>query len=596
MRDVTAAYKAMMQGRQIKSRMEIDITGGSTTLHLRDRDIVKDSLAINWRATNNKEFSLGACYATSINFTALKSVEMENAIAGADSVTITPVIYYDTGNNTEQAIPLGTYTCDNPQAFVKTTSYECLDNMLAFDKAITTRFTGLPYNMLVYMCTQCGAVLGTTSAEIGAMCNGLQRMVVDPKEVGTFRDALSYIAILLGCFCIIGDDGKLYLRRFHTSSDLDIERNRREETVFAGYRTMFKGIKCRFLADQNFYPYEHVIEGRAGIVLDVGDIPIIEDSEGVKKQILQNIYEDVLEGCSYYPCEITMVGDPSIEVGDMVRTRDRDGSWRSLLVTALNFVWRGASQLSSEGIDPKQANVTTAAKKAAQRSENMAKNNSVVTATYVNAGAVTVTDQTNAEITNLRFVTSKDLTAIFGAEIPVYSDGAGYVNITYYDNGIAGDTVTAQVHEGCNLITLVNHLHYDANRVVLLQLRAQTESITAGGTAPTLSVASDKIRSYIFAQGIEIEVPWDGIISISEDYALISSVLAVYGFTDGVTCELFDNVEASLSDTLQAVVSALQTYQFSDTVEVTLEYGDQIIRMGMGQRAGMPRVLAPLVI
>lgn len=596
MRETSAAYRTMMQGRELNSRIEVVITSPSgSTVTLENEDVIKDSVAVNWRASNNRELSLGTCYSTSLNFTALKSPAAEQAVAGASSLVIEPTLYYDTGNGTEQAFALGRFICDEPQAFIKTTTYECNDEMLAFDLRVTSRFSGTPYNVANFICNTCGVPLGNTAQAIAAMCNGEQIVVIDPKEVSTYRDALAYIGIMLGCFCIIGYDGKFYFRRYHKTSDLSIGRGRRTETVFAGYKTQFAGIKCRFLASQNYYPYQYTIEGRDGIILDVGDIPIIEDTERVKKAILKAIFDDVLADCIYYPCTVTMVGDPSIEVGDMVMTQDRDGTWRPVIVTSSDFSWRQTAQIVSEGGNPKQGRVSTAAKRAAQRAEQQAANNEIVTATFVNAGGITLDSEEEKEITNLRFVTNKELTAIFGAEIPVYATGDGYVEITYTDSGIDGDVVTAQVHAGYNLITLVNHMHFDANRVVLLQLKAQAAAL-GGGTAPTVTIDADKIRSYIFAQGISIEAPWDGIITIAEDIGLVTATMALYGLTDGCTVSVLVPVASAVIEPIAAVVAALQTCALNDTLNVSIEYGDQILRMGMGHRAGMGRMLAPLSV
>lgn len=595
MLSVSELYRAMMEGRAVYDRIEVVIASATEQITLRDKDIVKDTLSVNWRSSNNKEFSLGTCYASSLSFTAMQTIDVESAIAGATSLTVIPTLYYDLSNGTEQALPLGVFTCDEPQTFSRTTGYECYDSMLAFDVPVETRFSGTPFNMLNYICGECGVTLGTTAQEIANMCNGAQTLVIDPKEVATMRDALSYIGIILGCYCAIGRDGKLYMRRYHTQPDLDIPRSRKTKTVFAGYLTEFSGIKCRFLAEQNYYPYEYIEDGKTGIVLDVGDIPIIENTDRVKKAVLKAIYDDVLADCSYYPCEVEMVGDPSIEAGDMLRTQDRDGTWKQFILTSFTFVWRGTATLTSEGGNPKQSRVSTQAKRAAQRASQQAANNTVVTVTYVNVDEIELNSSTSKEITSLRFTTNKNLTAIFGAEIPVYSSGDGYVDITYTDDGIEIETVRARVHEGYNLITLVNHLYFETDRIVLLQLKAQTAAI-GSGTAPVVTLDSNTVRSYIFAQGFEQEAPWDGIIAIAEDIAVVEATMALYGLTDGVSVEVLDPIEAGGNDPIASVIATLTTYTLNDTVTLTLEYGDQILRMGMGHRAGLGRMFAPITV
>lgn len=580
-------YKEMLRRRERKSRLEIVVSNGERSITLRNRDIIQRSFDMNWRSSNNKDFSLGSVYSTSFNFTALQA--LEDQIVG-NSLQITPTVYYDLGNGSEEAFPLGEFRCNKPVLYTRTTAYECYDRMLSFDVPVTSQMNGTPFNCLSFICNTCGVPLGTTQQDINRMANPTQLCVIDPAEINTLRDAISYIAKIEGAYCQIGRDGKFYLRQFHTSYDSELPRSRRKSAAFSGYKTVIAGVKCRFLANQNYEPYSYIPENE-GIIIDLGDIPIINDTPAIKHRILKNIYDNALANIEYFPCSIEMAGDPSIEAGDMIRTKDREGYDKNILLTSVTYKWREDSQYVSEGSDPNLNDVSTERRRQQQREEKAEANARVVTATYVNAGEITVTDSEQEEVTSLRFVTNKDMTAIFGAEIPVYSDGDGYVTIGYYDGGVQGDVVKARVQAGYNLITLVNHLPYDASRVVLLQLKAQTEGIGAG-TAPTVTIEQNTIRSYIFAQGIETEAPWDGIISISETIEYVEARMSMYGLTDGVTVSLHEPVEQGLSDVVASMVSELNVYGLSDTVSVSLEYGDQILRMGEGHRAGMGRMYA----
>lgn len=588
--NVTEAYRTMMRGRAILNRISISITSGNDTYNLTDDDIVQGSVSINWRASNNRDFSLGTCYSSSMSFTSFVSVLPE--IEG-QYVTISATAFYRVGAE-EQEIPLGVFRCDSPKVFTKTTSYECYDDMISFDRPIENRFSGIPYNVLVFICNKCGVPFGNTAGEISQMLNSTQTIVIDPDRVLTYRDALSYVSILLGGYCIIDRYGRLTVRQFHTEPDMDLVKHRRQTTTFEGYKTVFCGVKCRFLANQNFYPYSSIDPDKEGLILDLGDIPIVQDTDEVKHDLLDNIFA-LINDYEYYPCEIDMVTDPSIEAGDMIRTKDRYGYDRDIILTSVTMNWRAISNILSEGGDPKMKAVSTAQKKAMANQENAQKVNTIVTATYVNADEITVDDSERTDISSLRFVTNKDLTAIFGAEIPVYSDGDGYVTITYTDAGIDGDSVTARVHEGYNLITLVNHLYYDADRVVLLQLEAQTSGIGAG-SAPSLTIARDTIRTYIFAQGLEVEAPWDGIISISERIDYVETMLSVYGLTEGIDVQIKYPMEHGLSEVVQSIVANSQTYSLSDIITLDMSYGDNILRMGQGHRAGAGRMFAPLTI
>lgn len=588
--DVSNDYIQMMRGRRLSNRIEITIINGEDEYDLTNDDVVKGSLSINWRASNNRDFNLGTCYASSMSFSSFISVIPE---VEGQSVTIIMSGFYKVGNG-EQEIPLGVFRCDSPKVQSMVTTYDCTDYMLAFDQNVDSRFSGTPYNVLTFICNRCGVYLANTAQQIGHMINSAQTVVIDPERVLTYRDALSYISIILGGYCIIDRSGRLSVRQFHSTPDMDLPRHRRTSTTFAGYKTIVNSVKCRFLAEQNFYPYEITDDTREGITVDLGDIPIIDDTDRTKNQILQNIF-DLLKTYEYYPCEIGMVSDPCIEAGDMITTKDRYGYDRNIILTSVTFAWRSESNIMSEGGNPKDKSVSTAEKKNKAEQDAIAKVSQIVTATYVNANQITVDDTAEQEITSLRFVTNKDLTAIFGAEIPVYSSGDGYVEITYVNSSIEGDVVKARVHEGYNLITLVNHLHYDPNKIVLLQLMAQTEGIGTG-SAPTLTIDQDMIRSYIFAQGLEVEAPWDGIIIISEEVAYVRTQMAMYGLTETVAVSVQDPAESTLSEMVSAIQTRMQMRSLSDTMTLTLEYGDQILRMGMGHRSGLGRMFAPIVI
>lgn len=589
MRNVSQAYRNMMLRPVMESRMEISVTNGTDTITIENDDILKDSVSSNYRSTNNGTFSLGTCYSSMFSFSAFKGMDTETE---GNYITIVPTVYYKVGPNAEQAIQLGVFRCDTPVNYTKTTYFECYDLMLAMDKKIESRFTGTPFNVLTFMCQKCGVTLGNTSQEIASMVNGSQTLVIDPNQVMTYRDGLAYISILLGGFAAFDGQGRLFIKQFHQTPDFTLQKKRRTSSSFAGYCTKFSGIKCRFMAEQNFYPYDYVDDTKSeGIILDVGDIPVVEGTPSQKQVILENIY-NAIKDLQYYPCTIDMVGDPSFEAGDMIATPDREGYLKNILLTSVTWKWRQESTILSEGNNPKTDSVTTQSKKTDQRIENSSNNNTVVTGTYVNADAISIGSSESEEVTSLKFTTNKDLTAIFGAEIPVQSSGDGYLTITYENNGVAGDEVVARLHEGYNLVTLVNHLHYDTGSVVLLKLMAQTSAI-GSGTAPTVTIAQDKIRSYIFAQGIEIEVPWDGIIIIAEHVPYVQMFMQLYGITESVSVDVKNPVESALSEVVNAVIANSQTIELSDTMTLTLEYGDWVLKMGMGHRAGMGRMLAP---
>jgi hypothetical protein len=439
------------------------------------------------------------------------------------------------------------------------------------------------------MCRECGVTLGNTAQEIAAMINGNITLYLDPNYITTHRDALAYISIILGGYAIFGRDGRLYIRQFHKTPDRTLSRKRVTTESFAAYHSYFQGVKCRFLSEQNFFPYEKYSDTREdGVVLDLGDIPIVEGTPTVKQAILDRIFDEIKD-VDFTPASISMVGDPSIEPGDMITVKDRDGYDKNIILTSVTFTWRKECEIVSEGSNPKLGAVTTVEKRNAQRSDRQESASRVVTATYKNAGSISV-ENSPEQITNIKFVTNKELTAVFGAEIPVYSSGDGYIKIKYLDTGLEKDTVRARLLPGYNLITLVNHMPFEANSIVNLTLEAETEGL-AGGTAPTVTIAQDTIRSYIFAQGIETEAPWDGIIVITEDISAVEMIMTQMGLSEGINVTTYTDAAASISDTFAGIAALMQTEALSDTMTLAVHYHDSVNFSGENYRAGTEGVL-----
>lgn len=589
MLNTSQAYKKMMTEPLMRSMIDISVSDGIQTIHLYDKDIIRESLSVNWRSSNNQAMQLGATYAASLSFSSFE--KMETLYEGRRLV-VTPKLYYRTEGNTEQEIPLGVFYCDAPTVYPKTTNYSCLDGMVLLDTQIVTAISGTIYNMLVFGCEKCGVVLGNTSSQIASMVNGTQTVYIDPKYVSTWREAFSYIAILLGGYAQFGRDGKFYIRQFHTTPDMTLAKKRRTSSNFAGYRTVFAGVQCRFLANENFYPYESIDpEASIGVVMDLGDIPIVQGNNEAKQAILTRI-RGIVEGLDYYPCSIGMAGDPSIEAGDMIETPNEMGVMRNVLLTSVTFNWRKECQIVSEGANPKMSKVTTSAQRQNRSIDNAQKNSTVVTATYVNANTITL-GSSDTDISYLRFVTNKDLTAIFGAEIPVYSSGEGIIKITYANSGVEGDVVRARIHEGYNLVTLVNHLHYNESEVVLLTLSATMEAI-GSGSVPTATIGADSIRTYIFAQGIETEAAWDGIIVISESVEAVETLMVMQGISEEINVSILSDEPSTFTTVVEALSTGMQTQALSDTMTVEFRYGDHILRCGAGHLAGAGRMFAPV--
>ena len=567
---VSNDYRAMMGTHKIASRIEMTITSDFHVEELTDKHLLDNSVTINWRAANNRDFNLGSCYFAILKFS---TVNAGFGHGGLDPATVTLTAFFETEDG-EEEIPLGVFRADKVKEHTKTVSWECVDDMVLFDKTVEDETSGTAYWLFNHFCTKCGVTLGSTLNEINNMVNAQETYYIDPRVVLTYRDAMFYVASLIGAFCAIGRDGKLYVKQFHMTSDLTITTNRSKEETVSGL-CRFKGVECRFLAEQNFYPYKYVVDNRVGTVLDLGDIPIVMDTEAKKNALLKNLFDNMLVYYEWEMCNIRIVGDPSIEAGDTITYVGTNGSSHIHLLTSVTYELKGDSTLLSEGQDTLANSVSSSRKRSAQYAEASSEEAQVVTVTYTNAMPVSIEGGDNDMLSLLRFVTNKEVTTIFGAELPIYSDGEGLITLTYANSGIEGDVVKARLHEGYNLVTLVNHMHYDANSIVNLTLEAVTSGI-GQGDAPDITIDAGAIKTYVFAQGISGEAAWDGIIVLDDDIDISITPITSDEITDAVSVELINVVRATLTDGVHANIERLRTIvdEPGNAVTITLEYVD----------------------
>jgi hypothetical protein len=256
MYQATDAYKAAIIAPTRESTVAITITtANATTINLSDKDIIAQTLYVKNQCVNSSEFELGAVYSAECGFAFVSEVDRYSLFGAAVQV----VWKLKTGDAWEE-IPLGVFYIAEANRIGNKISIKAYDAMTDFDVAITEATNGTAYTLLNWACTQCGIALGNTQTEIEAMPNGGINLVCYPEQIQTHRDLISYTAVMLAGFAVVGNDRKLYIRQYHTASDITIPKtSQKSGTSVSDYQTTFRGVAGRFMADENYYPYEKSI-------------------------------------------------------------------------------------------------------------------------------------------------------------------------------------------------------------------------------------------------------------------------------------------------------------------------------------------------
>lgn len=121
-------------------------------------------------------------------------------------------------NNQVEKIKVGTYHVDNPHYNGSTITLDLLDNMEQFDRPYTTSLTyPATLDEIVHdACTKCGVAFSNLSENFP---NYDYEVAEKPSgEDTTYREVLSWAAMIAGCFCKCDVNGKLELKWFDIST------------------------------------------------------------------------------------------------------------------------------------------------------------------------------------------------------------------------------------------------------------------------------------------------------------------------------------------------------------------------------------------
>lgn len=335
-------YTALYEKPVVKSYVTGKILLDDGEISIADQNIIKRSLSINNRCVNGSGFEYGAVYQGEMNITLLINAGRYSLYDKKISLTAHYVL-----ENEEVSIPLGQWRISTPERSKKLLTIKALDVMSDFSEIIPAAFTGTVYEMLTQACTACGVPLGMTRAEVEALTNGKVAFYANTEYFDTYRDLLSYLGKCTCSFAMIDRNGALVLKEYGTEPVRIIPETRRSGTVVADYETYHKAVKMRFLAEDNFFPYEQG-SGDDGITMDLGDIPIVTGTPEAKQAVCDAIYEK-LASVRYTPAYfVQLVGDPTLELGDMITV---DG--QNTYVMAYTWKHHGSMRIQGVGDDAK---------------------------------------------------------------------------------------------------------------------------------------------------------------------------------------------------------------------------------------------------
>lgn len=551
---VSDAYKLAVADSHRKSKMRAVLTIGSTVINLDDNDIIKDTVYVTNQCTNGNEYEYGCTYAAECGIT-IKSAVDRYALYDAKLELFWSLW---TGEAWEE-IPLGVFYVSEPNRINDKISIKALDAMTKLDAYTTEDTTGTMPQLMAYIAEKCGVELAQTQEELAAFPNADYLLSVEVDKVDSYRDLLSYLGMLTASFAIFDRYGKLKLVPYATEPCVEFGKKQRfTNSMFSDYTTVFSGVKARFIAEENYAPYE--VGDKSGLVLDLGDNPILRGLPETKKAVLENIY-GILQGVSYTPFELETLGNPALDLGDYVKNVGvgRDGKTYISPITYSYWTYRGKHKLKAVGGNPKLVGITKLRDKYTKSLEGEIQAKSLMIKEYRNADEI-VFNTKETEIARLNFSATENSKPIFLLCVRLSVDLDGVLVLQFCMDGAAdekrlyrkylergehyitiADIYTVENNDRHTINIMASMEYYESDtRKKEADLQTQKNFLdalaTTGATVadnivqfPTYEVAeinttvanatikSGEVCAILYGQGIAGEGKWDGTLNFSEN-------------------------------------------------------------------------------
>ena len=570
---VSDAYKVAVADSHRKSKMSGYLTAGSTVITLDDSDIIKDTVYITNQCTNGNEYEYGCTYAAECGLT------IKSAVDRYDLYNARLDLYWSllTDDGWEE-IPLGVFYVSEPNRVNDKISIKALDGMTKLDISIEDDTQGTMPQLMLWIAEKCEIELAQTEEEYDSFTNSDVQYSVQADRIETYRDLLAYICQLSACFAIFDRYGRLKLVKYATDPVVELTKKQRfTNATFSDYTTKFVGIKARFIAEENYAPYE-VDDVGDGLILDMGDNPIMRGLPETKYAVLGAVFE-VLKNVSYTPFEIETMGNPALELGDYVKNVavGKDGKTYLSPITYYYWTYRGKHKLRAVGGNPKLSGVTNKQGKQISSIEGGIESKSVQVKSYVNTEQISFID-TEKEIAMFNYAATEASKILFLMTVRLSVSLDGVLVIRFYTDAVEDKdrvfkkylergthfvslnelytaetndrhTIVVKAHmeyfesdvrkQAADIVTSKNFLQAisDTGAIVINEV-VQFPAYVPGvidTTIPTATIDKGGVKAILYGQGIATDGKWDGTINFAENIDKIIDFTGGLMFNNNVT-------------------------------------------------------------
>ena len=372
------------------------VIDNGTQMTLTDEDFMQGSVNITDSISGMSDFTVGAVITNSFNATLNNfSGKFNNYNLAGARISVQFGIIFD--GETEEWIDRGIYTLEKPTSLgstIKVVGYDDMDklNRYYIGKDADNNDITFPIYanaLATKLCGYCGVTFGSWGLAGGQIDE------FEYDESTTCRQVLSWIMQAWGGYARINPQGTLDCKQFNANAwTLGVEMDGGSINPWYGAGTVNGGAMNPWSAITDYdggesgnidfalskikslnvyvedievtgvraYAYNTVDEfqfdtvGTGGYVLGIQDNPLVTDNT---LAVATRVYNAV-NGLKFRPFDASIIGDPSIEAGDIIALQDYLGNNHVSLITSLTYSVNSAERLECNAKTPEEADLETA--------------------------------------------------------------------------------------------------------------------------------------------------------------------------------------------------------------------------------------------
>jgi hypothetical protein len=496
-----------------------------------DSNILKSSLSIVKQCSEGSEVKIGSVYVSTLKVVLKDVPVIRNTWKGRTITFEEGLRYIRNGAEVTEYVPMGEFFVDDAEHTSSGTQITAYDGMFKFDRTFPANtIQGTAWSILGVVCTDCGVTTGMTQAQVQALPNGnLPLSMYTENDVETYRDVLSWLAQTLSCFAYMGRDGKLYLKKYHSTVDDTMTTAQR----FKGFKcsdfiTRYTGLSVVDIETQKTNYYS--VTPDDGLTYNLGSNPFLQlGTESTKK----NMRETVLQGLQevqYTPFEAEWSTGAAYDLGDVLEFPGGLGEGDKGCVMHIEWKYHVKTKFKGFGSDPSLASARSKTDKDISGLMSKTDENGIQYYTYMNAEDIDIADGNVWPVVALRFTTMQTEKVTFQAEILVDVDTQDEAEITatyQLDGAEIRFKPTETWRDGKHILNLWYVIEVEPNTlfrwVVYLEVN--------GGSA---HIDAENARAAVWGQGLVSVKTWNGYIDVEDTIGLIDITRRInfINFTD----------------------------------------------------------------